>query len=272
MQGPFEQKTFTQTLVQNTLLLRLLADYYQNFVYAIPEKLFLAQEQNLKNKTDIFAFLMQSSRLGLHEDYFTKHLGLTNQKDEDFFHGACRIALLPKPYLQRLLLMVGMSLCRESIIKTVSRKDVEKIRQLEDMLLPEAHDIAQQNMSPYTFAVQKSLTYVGHSEYVRKGAQQKACASHFDTLDLQERIVAWGLWSIFSCVQLAGDNALQRTRIILNDFCALLPQFFAKEPAGTPHMLQDIHDKEALAWPLIRVIVFKEISCPWEDGWTTLFA
>ncbi len=271
MQSFIEQKPFMQIFAQNALLLRLLADYYKNFVYTIPKKLFLQQQPELQNKTYISEFLMQSANLNLHETYFTKQLGLKNQKDEDFSHAAARIGLLPKPYLQHLVLMVGMSLCRESIIKTVSRHDVEKIRQLENTLLHNDNSMAQQ-LSPYAFALQKSLTYAGHGEYVRKAAQQKSCTSHFDTLPLQERIVAWGLWSIFSCIQLGGEDALLRARIVLDNFCTLLPQFFEEAPTNTLTMLQDIHDNEALAWPLIRVILFKEISCPWEEGWTTLFA
>ncbi len=275
MQGAMELREFySQTLVQNPWFFRRLADYYQNFVYNIPKRLFPAEG------VELYDSIMQCSNLALHKDYFNESLGISSVDHEDFSQIPARIALLPREHLYHLALMAGMSLCREDIAKVVSRSEVEKIQALESML-PPLEQAKHPNL--YTFSLQKTLMYKGHSDHVLINVKGDTFTNIFENLPLDERIVAWGLWSILSCVQLGGQNLVLRTLVSLDELCV----YVAKIQTFSQHMLKlpsydagqflplssaSLSHKEALAWPLLRVLLFKEITCPWEEGWTTFFA
>ncbi len=277
--------TYEETVLPHPLLLRILAEYYRNFVRFIPEKMFfpegcldtfLSVQARLSSHTSAFTLpqriyraLIQYDTLAAHEQFFCQAFGITSKREEDFSQECTRIALLPQAFLCHLALMAGMSLCCQRISTTVLRQDVERIRDLEKCV--PSQDTSLHNSSPYTFSLKKAFMYKGHSDHVLQHAKQDVNTHSFDALPLERRIVAWGLWCVLSCVHGAGHDALLRTLVLLGDLSTLVAdiplfsQHMGKKPcAPLP--------KEALSWPLVRVLLFKEITCPWEEGWRTFFA
>ncbi len=272
MHETLEQKNlYGQSIIQNPLFLHLLTNFYKRFVYQIPQRLLHIPKVSDTIAIKIYDALIQTQALAAHEAYFTQCFGIDTTKDEDFTTHPSRIALLPRTQLYTLVLIAGMTLCREHIVKTVSRQEVEKIRNLQNI-------IPEKNMSPHAFAVQKAHMYKGHSDVVLRAAAKESYTQQFAQLPLDTQIIAWGLWSVLSCVQLGGQSLVLRTLVTLDPFCERVPniaefsQHLPESQQNTQPRLQHTYATEALAWPLIRVLLCKEIICPWEDGWTTLFA
>ncbi len=272
MQGLMEQGNFYEHVFHNNhLLLKIVANYYEDFVYNVSPRLCHLSELNLDD-VNLYDFIMQCQNLGKHEQYFCAPLGITNLKDEDFSIIHSRIALIPKEHLYHLVLMAGMVICAPNIAKIVSREDVKKIRELENIV---PYNTQAKYSSAYDFVLQKAPMYKAHADHVCHVAEEDAKTHSFNSLNIDERIVAWGLWSVLSCVQHGGQNLVLRSLVVLDELCAYVPQlniFSQHLPGNSLNQFIPLSTTSVNAWPLLRVLLFKEIACPWEEGWTTFFA
>ncbi len=254
---------YAHTFTHNTFLLHCIVTYYKRYMYNIPEKVFSSLHPN------IHVFLLQKPYLALHENFFLQRYGIGEKKEENFSPLPARVGLLPKDYLAHTVLTLGMTLCHEDIATTVLKKDVQALRQLESLFCMPHEKL----VSPYTFALQKASNYQGHCQHVRQQidqhAHEQAFTAHFHKLDLDERVLAWGLWALFSCTAQGGTPLTLRTALLLDALCSYaaplseLKEFFCNTGLQTT---------QPLAWPLLRVLLFKEIHCPWEEGWPVFFA
>ncbi len=273
MQGTMGQSKFYEHIFHNNpLFLRVLAEYYESFVYNIPQRLCHVNEIETNDNLNLYKLVMQCKNLGGHEEFFCKPLGINSLRNEDFSNSITRIALLPKEHLYHLVLMAGMTICANEITKTVSRKDVEKIRALEDIT---PYKGQAKYISAYEFSLKKSQMYQNHAALVRQNAMQDASTLGFEGLKIDECIVAYGLWSVLSCVQDGGQNLFLRSLVILDELCAYVPniEIFSKHfPSSAQSQISPFSSTNNNAWPLLRVLLYKEIACPWEEGWTTFFA
>ncbi len=248
------QKEFYANIFEyNPLLFRCVCNYYRNYIYYVPQKFFLNYDPK------IHTLLNKKSGLALHEGFFLKPFGINSQRQENFFSQEARIALLPQELFSYLLLVLGMSLCHEDISKTVLKSDVEKIKILEQSInLP-----SENYISPYNFALQKASTYVGHCNYVRQHAENQKLYLSIKQLELDKQVLAWGIWAILSCISQGGQNLTARTILLLD---------WALSQVNIDFRQYCSNNGETIAWPLVRVLIFNAIACPWEDGWPIFFS
>ncbi len=258
---------YAHTFSHNPFLLRCITTYYRNYIYNIPESFFPAIHPKMHS------FLQQKPYMALHEAFFLRQFGVNDSKNENFAPLPARIALLPKDYLAYIVCTIGMTFCQEAISTTVLKKDVQALHQIENILpLPE-----EIPFSPYAFALHKAANYQGHCQHIRQQIQTLtqeqtyglALTKDFDSFDLDIRILLWGLWSVLSCTTQGGTALTLRTLLLLDAICAYAPPV---QELKTTFCNIEGQSTQALAWPLLRVLLFKEIHCPWEEGWPVFFA
>lgn len=233
---------YTRLWRENRVLLERVAVFYREFGALVPDLALSPQGRRARQMGGTTALSAYESLC------LAPEIGIDGRRGEDFSPPPARVALLPLPELRHLTALAGVTLLRQDITRAVARHEVQAVRERAG---EEAH----------LFALTRAATYEGHAERVRRELQRPEVldperALQWDEEPLPQRIMALGGWCLGACVAAGGASLLARVR-------ALLPESGAGPLAP---------EAENAAWPLIRVLIFKEIPCQWEDGWQSFFA
>lgn len=255
------QQFYTRIWRENRVLLGRVADFYRHFVSLAPSSALSPHGYRARQLGGTLALSKYESLC------LAPVLGMDSSREEDFSPPPARVSLLPLTDLRHLAALAGVALLREEIMRAVARPEVQALQ-------------AAVREDVHIFALTKAATYQGHAHRVRQEMQKSQVLApklappsalelveQGGRLPLPQRVLTLGWWCIGGCVSAGGPSLMARMQVLLPESCAALGAL-ATEAEKAAELPQAAHT----AWPLIRVLIFKELSCPWEGGWQPFFA
>lgn len=244
------QQFYTHLWRENRVLLGRVVLFYREFVVLAPQKALSPQGRRARQLGGAMALSKYESLC------LVLPPGMDKKRGEDFGPPAARVALLPLPDLRHMAALTGVTLLRDEILRAVARHEVQALR-------------AAVGEETYCFALTKAATYQGHVQRVLQEMQRPEVlpppwAAQWNRLPLPQRVLTLGWWCLGACMAAGGPELTVRMTV-------LLPEMQAQMQAQMqPEILHQ--EAEQTVWPLVRVLIFKEIPCQWEGGWPSFFA